>query len=108
MGAVDIAFDGEHLLNGRGDIQAVENIDAALKRIAAAEQHRQRQVMALIWLVLNTPTSDPQRPDLFRDYLPAWDFDFDITAGKGAFTVLMRGMRSTEGEFQGGGADNRS
>jgi hypothetical protein len=37
--------------------------------------------MVVVWKLLSTKTDDPDRPGLYRDYLDAWDFEFDVFVG---------------------------
>ena len=37
-----------------------------------------RRDAILLWMLLTQPTHNPDRPGLYRDYVEAWDFDFDI------------------------------
>jgi hypothetical protein len=33
---------------------------------------------AIIYFIAMQPTTHPDHPGVFRDYLPTWDFEFDL------------------------------
>jgi hypothetical protein len=43
----------------------------------------------LVWMLLSKPTGNPDHPGIFRDYIEAWDFDFDICDGSDAKRIRV-------------------
>jgi hypothetical protein len=43
--------------------------------------NHETQMMVVIWLLIALPTGLPDRPGRCRDYLEAWNFEFDVCPG---------------------------
>ena len=117
MGKITVAFDGKPLFDWKGSAEQVDRIEAPLKRLAevgnttvegftmsavfAMARHsgfftsnQQVEMMAAVYFLLNQPTHHPDHPGRYRDYLPAWDFDFnihDIDDEKRKFVMAVEG-----------------
>jgi hypothetical protein len=48
---------------------------------------QEMQMMAVIYYIISRETGRPERPGTFRDYGPAWDFNFDIDVHDNGITL---------------------
>ena len=121
MTHINVAFDGEKIFDWDGGADEVANINSEINRVAKVGNitpaqlaqsiivmikrnrkftvNEEFEMTAVIWLLISTPTNDPDRPGCFRDYLEAWDFDFDIKIDPDCetFEVEMTGSHSAAG-----------
>jgi hypothetical protein len=98
---INAAFDGKKLFEWEGDAEAVERIDDAVVRIVKHSNvtpeilsqsiivgikrnggffspNPDTERMMVVWRVLRSPTNHPDHPGRYRDYIEAWNFDFDF------------------------------
>ena len=114
MGTVNIAINGRRLFEWEGGPDEIDRTMDAVARLAAkaavsemsltqsAVLHiaqregrflpgdgvaQETQMMMLLWFVLSQPTQHPDHPGLYRDYVPVWDFDFNIMPDPSTMTV---------------------
>ena len=113
---INVAFNGKKLFEWEGDADAVARIDAEINRLAKANDvspealsytmldnitskgrflkgGHETQMMILVWTLIGMPTGYPDRPGKCRDYLEAWNFDFDVCHGRNdrAFKINVKG-----------------
>jgi hypothetical protein len=76
-----------------------QSIIVMIKRNGKFTVNEEFEMTAVIWLLISTSTSDPDHPGCFRDYLQAWDFDFDIELDPDdeTFEIEMTGSHSAAG-----------
>lgn len=100
-----VSLDGELLFTWSGGPDEVKSLQAEFRRrcatlgyaapddtaasflfmlhpsglVAAEGPLRELQMMAVTWYILSQPTGFDDRPGTYADYVPAWDFDFDLS-----------------------------
>jgi hypothetical protein len=52
---------------------------------------REMQMMAVLYFILSSDTGHPEHPGKYRDYAPAWDFDFDVHTEGREIEISVRG-----------------
>jgi hypothetical protein len=97
---ITVSINGNKLFAWTGDAEDAEGLDEGMKEVARQGPPTLKQIVdrtvahvlnhggfgserwwmqpTLLWMLLSQPTSCPDRPGLYRDYVEAWDFDFDI------------------------------
>ncbi|MHC2522793.1 hypothetical protein [Bradyrhizobium diazoefficiens] len=98
---IKVAFGGKKLFEWEGGPDAIARIDDEALRIAKlgnvspealaqsmirhisrkggfCAPNSEAEMILVTWLLISQPTNNPDRPGLIRDYLDAWNFDFDI------------------------------
>ena len=91
MSHVQIAINGEPLFTWDGDTKEIDSIERRLKKLARRKAPRPKrwhrlttptdfEMAAIIYTIARQPTGHPRFPGAFRDYLPVWDFSFDLSA----------------------------
>jgi hypothetical protein len=105
MGQIKVAFDGKPLFNWEGDAIEIERCETKMAEMAAyfgkpevviqqktiryiardvghfrnSDSTDQGSMMFLvICFLLSRRTNRPDHPGYYRDYVPLWDFSFDI------------------------------
>jgi len=99
MGIIKVSVGGEPLFEWEGGREEIDNIARQLATIAAphdaikfakaAAAHLAKaghfitsrddvEMVAIIYFIAMQPTTHPDHPGVFRDYLPMWDFEFDL------------------------------
>ena len=102
---IKVAFDGKKLFEWEGDADAVARIDEEMIRIAKladakpddlsqpalagimsnggfSTSNPEAEMMVVVWSLIALPTGLPDRPGRCRDYLEAWNFEFDVCPGR--------------------------
>jgi hypothetical protein len=99
MGIIKVSVGGEPLLEWEGRGEEIDNIARQLATIAAPHdaiafakattahvakagyfitQRHDVEMAAIIYFIAMQPTTHPDHPGAFRDYLSMWDFEFDL------------------------------
>jgi len=99
MGIIKVSVGGEPLLEWEGRGEEIDNIARQLATIAAPHdaiafakattahvakagyfitQRHDVEMAAIIYFIAMQPTTHPDHPRAFRDYLSMWDFEFDL------------------------------
>jgi hypothetical protein len=118
---INVAFEGNKLFKWEGDADAIAKIDQEVVRIAKlgdvepevlglsmlfnvgqegfSSANPDAEMMFVIWMLISLPTGLPNHPGYYRDYIGAWDFDFDIKLNQEArtFDVSITGDFAAEG-----------
>jgi hypothetical protein len=97
---INVSINGKKLFDWTGNTDDVQNIDNEMGKMAAIAESTPEQLahsvvahvvraggffsetrgemLPLTWLLLSRPTEHPDHPGFCRDYIEAWDFEFDI------------------------------
>ena len=118
---INVSVNGNKLFDWTGDAEDAGKLDEVVREVArnngVTPEQLQHSVVAsvlkhgrfvsksggemriLTWMLLSQPTNHPDHPGLFRNYVKAWDFDFDISRGSGPGRFrLTVGARMQDGE----------
>jgi hypothetical protein len=55
------------------------------------EEGRAVQMAVVLWWLLEKPTTHPDHPGKFRDYIDVWDFDFNLVSTPNGLKVEVAG-----------------
>ena len=61
------------------------------KEVAGGSGDRQSRLMTVAYFVLSHDTGRADRPGKFRDYLPMWDFEFDLHRDGNGISIDVTG-----------------
>ena len=117
---INVSVNGNKLFDWTGDAEDAGKLDEVVREVARNNgvtpeqlgystvhyvlkhggfnpQSDGGEMPILVWALLSRPTEHPDHPGFFRDYVEAWDFDFDISSDD-----LKKGFRvEVTAEFDG-------
>lgn len=110
-----VRFEGRALFSWTGDEELIRNLEREVRQAAAGASiaqdvfaanavmelprtgrlaecpKEQMRLMKIIFFILSQNTGRSDRPGKFRDYLPAWDFEFDLHVAGKAISIDVTG-----------------
>jgi hypothetical protein len=66
-------------------------VDLLGKPVGTGSSDRQSSLMTVAYFILSQNTGRADRPGKFRDYLAAWDFEFDLCRDGGGISIDVTG-----------------
>ena len=97
---INVSIKGKKLFDWEGSAEEAAKLDEGMRELASdngvTPEQLQHSVVAsvlkhgrfvsqsrgempiLTWMLLSGPTRHPDHPGIYRDYIEAWEFDFDI------------------------------
>jgi hypothetical protein len=71
-------------------------VDLLGKPVGTGSSHRQSSLMTVAYFILSQNTGRADRPGKFRDYLAAWDLEFDLCRDGGGISIDVTGGRGSD------------